>query len=256
MRVGEILHRDGLVSAEDLASALADQTIAGKRLCSLLVVRGVINADQAARALAEQFNVSAALTKHIEHRDKTLAKLLPAGIARQHAAIPLGRLRDGEIVICVRDPKPHMQATFERILNKPVLITVAIAHVLDPLIDATYPPVVTQELSVRFSRPSTSPAAQAPPAPEAFAAGTVQGNDGGEELDIELDDGPIVTAPAVQELAMPVELSLVDLDDAGVSKDYFQVDTKTPTPLPPGAGAQPRAPTLPPANVTRTPAKK
>src|SRR5512139_492275 len=149
MRVGEILHRDGLVSAEDLASALADQGIAKKRVCSLLIVRGVLEPDQAARALAEQFGVSAALTRHLDNRDPALAKLMPANIARQHCALVLGRLRDGEIVICVRDPKPNTQAAFERLLQKPVLVTVAAAHTIEPLIDMTYPVAAGQDYGVR-----------------------------------------------------------------------------------------------------------
>jgi hypothetical protein len=256
MRIGEILHRDGLVSAEDLATALADQRIAGKRLCSLLVVRGIIELDAAARALAEQFGVAAAMTRHLDNRDQALAKLLPANIARHHSALPIGRMRDGEIVICVRDPKPQMQAAFERILQKPVLITVAAAHVLEPLIDMTYPPVVTQELNVRFTRPSTSPVQQ-PPAPQSFATGTVRNPQDGvvaDEVDVDLGSGPLPALDAHETL--PAEFSLVDLDDAGVDKDFSMHDTKTPTSLPAGIGAPPRAPTLPPLNVTRAPAKK
>jgi hypothetical protein len=262
MRVGEILHRDGLITAEDLAQALADQRVAGLRLCSLLIVRGQIDPDQAARALAEQFDVAAALTKHLDNRDKSLAKLITANVARHHYALPIGRLRDGEIVICVRDPKPHMQAAFERMLNKPVLITVAAAHTLEPLIDMTYPPNVTQELSVRFGRPSTSPmnVTQPPPEPQSFATGTVRDSDGvvEDEVDIDFDSGPM---PALETpeppIDMPLELSLVDLDDAGVEKtDFSMADMKTPTPLPPGIGAPLRQPTLPPVNVTRTPDKK
>jgi hypothetical protein len=267
MRVGEILHRDGLVAAEDLATALADQRIAGKRLCSLLVVRGIIEPDQAARALAEQYDCAAALTKHLDNRDVGLAKLLPANIARQHYALPIGRMRDGEIVICVRDPRPEMQAAFERILQKPVLITVAAAHTLEPLIDMTYAPVVTQDFGVRFARPSSQPAnVPQPPAPQAFAAGTVRQpspdafadvavdlSDGvvGEEFDVDLDSVPHQVPDE-----MPAEFSLVDLDDAGVDKDFSMHDMKTPTTLPPGAGAPVRAPTLPPLNTTHTPTKK
>ncbi len=266
MRVGEILHRDGLISAEDLATALADQRVAGMRLCSLLIVRGHIEPDQAARALAEQFDVAAALTKHLDNRDKSLAKLVPANIARHHFALPIGRMRDGEIVICVRDPKPQMQAAFERILHKPVLITVAAAHTLEPLIDMTYAPAVTQELSVRFGRPSTSPMTvmQPPPQPQSFAAGTVRNSDGiiEDEVDIDFDSGPMPALessepPIEMPVEMPMELSLVDLDDAGVEKtDFSMHDTKTPTSLPAGVGAPARQPTLPPVNVTRTPAKK
>ena len=261
MRVGEILHRDGLLGAEDLATALADQRIAGKRLCSLLIVRGIIEPDQAARALAEQFDCAAALSKHLDNRDESLAKLLPANIARQHCALPIGRMRDGELVICVRDPKPQMQAAFERILQKPVLITVAAAHTLEPLIDLTYAAAVSQDFGVRFARPSSQPAnmpIQQPPAPQSFAAGTVRQpspevSDGvvGEEFDVDLDSVPNQLPDE-----MPAEFSLVDLDDASVDKDFSMHDMKTPTTLPPGAGAPVRAPTLPPLNTTDTPTKK
>lgn len=252
MRIGERLHREGLIGAEDLATALADQPIACRRLCSLLIVRGVLEADQAAKVLAEQLGVAAALSKHLDNRDQKLAKLLPAKLARQHFALPIGRMRDGEIVICVRDPKPQTQAVFERILRKPVLITVAAAHTLERLIDMTYPPVVTQDFGVRFARPSTQPGnLPEPPAPELFAAGTVRSGQPDGVVDEEIDIDMNSAAAEVPEM-----FALVDLDDAHVDKDFSLHDTKTPTALPPGAGAATRQPTLPPLNVTRAPAKK
>lgn len=256
-RIGEILLRMGAVGEDDLALALADQRIAGKRTCTLLIVRGALEPDQAARALAEQFGVAAALMKHLDNRDRSLAKLLPANIARQHHALPIGRLRDGEIVICVRDPKPQLQAIFERIIGKPVLITVAAAHSLEPLIEMTYAAVVTQDFGVRFARPSTQPTtvpnAPPPPPPNGqFAVGTTTGTAQqasgvvSDEFDVDLDSAA---------MAMPEEFALVSLDDDGVNKDFSQVSMKTATTLPPGVGVS-RQPTLPPPNTTRTPAKK
>ena len=220
MRIGEILHRDGLVGAEELANALAEHRIAGKRVCSLLIARGAVDADQVARALAEQHGVSAALKKHLANRDHALAKLLPSGIARKHYALPIGRLRDGEIVICVRDPKPGLQAAFERIVNKPVLIVVAAACVIDPLIDATYAPLITQELTVPLARPAL---AQRPPAMVSFATGTESGVPlpTPEEIEIDMDSGADFPA-----------LALVNLDDAGVAKEFTVHDTRMPTMLP------------------------
>ena len=252
MRIGEILLRQGWCGEDDLALALADQRIAQKRTCSLLIVRGALEPDQAARALAEQFGVAAALMKHLDNRDRTLAKLMPAHVARLHGALPLGKMRDGEIVICVRDPKPQLQAVFERQLQKPVLITVAAAHSLDPLIEMTYPPQVTQDIAVRFSRPTTQPATvrnDPPPPTPAFAVGTALGPGGvvAEEVDVDLDSAA---------MPMPDEFTLVDLDDDSVSKDFSQVGGNTGNTLPPGVGAPPRQPTLPPPNTTRTPAKK
>ncbi len=294
MPIGDILLREGWTYPDELESALYDQRIAGKRVCSLLIVRGNLEPDHAARALAEQHGVAAALMKHLDNRDETLAKLLPANIARQTCAIPLGRMRDGEIVICVRDPKPNLQAAFERIVQKPVLITVAAAHSLEPIVDMAYPNVdaPVPEIAPRFARPSSQPAtvsrpatqpptahpvtkppltahpvtkpplatrtspsglmaaANPPPPPQSFASGTTTAAnnvDGDAPLDVSVDDldsGPTPT------------FTVVDLDDAGVDKDFTWHDTKTPTPLPPGVGAPVRQPTLPPVNTTRTPAKK
>jgi hypothetical protein len=265
MRVGEILLKHGWVSEDDLASAVADQAIAGKRLCSLLIVRGVIEADQAHRALAEQFGVSAALMKHLDNRDRALAKELPTNIARAHFALPLGRMRDGEIVICVRDPKPHSQEAFEQFLKTPVLITVAAAHSLEPLIDLTYPPPrVTGEMSVRFARPSSQPANTSetpqskPPPPQSFAAGTVRGVDANLDVDVDVDIDVDTGNDDFDSSQTPIPetFTIVDLDDAGVEKDYSHFDSKTPTSLPPGVGAAPRPSTLPPLNTGKTPSKK
>jgi hypothetical protein len=247
MRIGEILLREGWVYPDELESALADQKVVGRRLCSMLILRGHLEPDQAAKALAEQHGVSAALVKHLEHREKALTKLLPGNIARVHGAIPLGRMRDGEIVICVRDPKPQSQGTFERILNKPVLIVVAAACSIEPLIEQAYPPAVTQDFAMRFARPSTQPATvpNAPPSPMSFAIGTESAANGvvEHEFEVDLDSGPTPVPDHAGELPMPEVFTIVDLDDAGVDKDFSQHDMKTPT-------------TLPPPNVTRTPAKK
>lgn len=250
MRIGERLHRDGLIAAEDLATALADQPIAGRRLCSLLIVRGVLDPDAAAKSLAEQLGVAAALIKHLDNRDQSLTMLVPANIARQHYVLPIGRMRDGEIVICVRDPKPETQAIFERILHKPVLVTVAAAHTLEPLIEATYPPVITQDFGMRFARSGNVPE---PPTPQSFAAGTIRTQPGDVEDEFDIDIDMDTSSAATMS---PETFALVDLDDAGVDKTYSRHDTKTPTTLPPGVGAAPRSATLPPQNVTRAPAKK
>jgi hypothetical protein len=213
MRIGELLVQRGLIDGDDLARALADQRYVGKRICSLLVTRGLVDVDAAARALADLHAVSAALTKHFDNRDRNLERLLPAHLARAHGALPLGRLRDGELVVCVRDPQPSSQAALERIVHRSVLVTTACSHVLDPLLAGAYPNL--------------------PPPPVEFAEGTHR-----EEYDVDLSTGPIPTIFATE---LP-QFALVDLDDAGVDKQ-FSVHL-------------PRTPTLPPENTTRTPAKK
>jgi hypothetical protein len=226
MFVGELLLQRGWIGEVDLALALADLPIAKKRTCSLLVVRGVLEPDHAAMALAELLGCVAALTKHLQNRDRALAKILPANIARHHCALPLGRMRDGEIVLCLRDPKPHSQAAFERLLQAPVLITVAAAHELEPLVEMAYDTIVPPErhgLHLHIPEPPLPP-------PE-LAAGTFRAGDGivDESVDVEISG-----ATSMPEL--PEEFSLVDLDDAGVSRDFSQVapiDARGRSTLPP-----------------------
>lgn len=219
MRIGELLVQRGLVGEDDLARALADQRYVGKRICALLVARGLVDVDAASRALADLHAVSAALTKHFDNRDRGLERLLPAHLARAHGALPLGRLRDGELVVCVRDPKPHTQAALERIVHGAVLVTTACSSVLDPLLGGAYENV--------------------PPPPEDLAQGTYRGSGVvEEEYDVDLTTGPIPTILATD---LP-QFALVDLDDAGVDKQ-FSVHV-------------PRTPTLPPENTTRTLTKK
>ena len=240
LRVGEILLREGWTFADEIESALTDQKIAGKRLCSLLIVRGFLEPDQGARALSEQYGVPAALSRHFENRDKALEKLLPNKIAREHCALPLGRMSDGEMVICVRDPNPDLQELFERIVQTPVLITVAAAHQLEHLVEMAYPASLVQDLG-RYARPSSQPANQPPP-PQSFAAGTnLVAGTADFEIDVDEEETPTFT--------------IVDLDDAGVDKDFSMHDTKTPTSLPPGH-APARPSTLPPLNTKSTTVKK
>src|SRR5687768_1455713 len=217
MRIGELLVQRGLVGEDDLACAIADQRYVGKRICALLVSRGLVDVDAVARALADLHAVSAALTKHFDNRDRNLERMLPAHVARAHGALPLGRLRDGELVVCVRDPKPHTQAALERVVHCSVLVTTACSHVLDPLLDAAYP--------------------NSPPPPVEFAEGTHRGVVE-EEYDVDMTTGPIPTILATD---LP-QFALVDLDDAGVDKQF--------------SVHMPRTPTLPPENTARTPAKK
>jgi hypothetical protein len=234
MFVGELLLQRGWIGEVDLALALADLPIANKRTCSLLIVRGVLEPDHAAQALAELLGCAAALTKHLHNRDRSLAKLLPPNIARHHCALPLGRMRDGEIVLCLRDPKPQSQAAFERLLQTPVLITVAAAHELEPLVEMAYDTVVAPDhrgLHLHVPEPPLPP-------PE-LAAGTLRTSDGivEEGFDVDISD-------ATEMPELPAEFSLVDLDDAGVSRDFNQVATPLDR----------SRPTLPP--FTTTPTKK
>ncbi len=139
-KIGELLLQHGWIDAGTLQKALAKQQQApGRRLCSLLIEYRILDPDNAARALGEQYSVAAVLQRHFERRDPGLAELLPAAIARKHCAVPIGATRNGELIVCVRDPSPALEQALRRAMSRPIVIAVAPAILLEAVVDSTYP---------------------------------------------------------------------------------------------------------------------
>src|SRR4051794_31582789 len=123
MRIGELLVEQRKLRQSDLTRALAE-VAPGKRLCSLLIKRGLVEYDDAARALGEQRGVPCALTKHLAGRDPKLATLIPAELGRSSFALPIGKSSRGDVIVCVRDPAPALLATLERAINATVTMVI------------------------------------------------------------------------------------------------------------------------------------
>ncbi|HTL31902.1 MAG TPA: hypothetical protein VL326_02190 [Kofleriaceae bacterium] len=138
--MGELLLQRGLVEWEPLALAIGDQPASGMRLCSLLVRRGLLDFDQASRILGEIHGSAAALRRHLEGRDESLADLLPDDVANENIALPIGRLANGTLIVCVRDPSPALQAKLSRVLREDVVLAVAPALYIERLVAAIYAP--------------------------------------------------------------------------------------------------------------------
>ena len=265
MQIGQLLVEQRWVSSEALARALAEQRLTGKRICSLLISRGLLDPDNAARALANQHNVPGVLQKHLEHRDPALARLLPPALARASFALPIGRTRNQELIVCVRDPRPELRGILASAVGGPVVIAVAPAHQLEQLIKSTYEGMPSQirsgnELSfdvdlstqaiatvrddaviAEHAQPAEAGALAAPPAasapPPAAAAGAAP-EPAGDEVEVDLRTRHI---PVIGDgLADLGSMTLVELDDARVTKDPSQsgqqaavLPRTTTTPYPP-----------------------
>jgi len=217
MQIGQILVAQRWVEPAALARALAEQRHTGKRLCSLLIARGLLDPDHAARALANQHNVPGVLQKHLEHRDRSLAELLPAPLARAAIALPIGRTRNQELLICVRDPRPELAAALTAAVGQPVLIVVAPAYQLEQLVKQVY-----DNLPRRRN----------------------DADDDGDGIDVDLTTRPIaIIRDDIPMLGDPLDhlgaMTLVGLDDVRVAKDPSQsgqqakVPSRTVSPLPP-----------------------
>ncbi|MDB4963767.1 MAG: ral secretory system protein domain protein [Myxococcales bacterium] len=243
-RIGDILVANGWVEPSILARALARQRETGLRLCSLLVVNGVLDADEASRALGEQHGVAAVLQKHIARRDESLVGLLPAALARACVALPIGRMGSGDVIVCVRDPSPALHTQLARAMDESILLAVAPAHQLEALVLEVYGPEDVNEFDVDLS---TGPIAS-----------------------LDLDEMDAIDGAPSESMPDLGSLELVDLDASGVDKDAsqsqsFQIHNQrpssstvdapthrtTPVALAPHATTTQRT-TLPPVNVART----
>ena len=187
MRIGDVLLARGLVPPLDLARAVAEREQAGRRLCSLLISRGLLAHDDAARALSEQHGMPGVLLRHLEGREPALAYLIPPALGRTYVALPIGRARGGELIVCVRDPSVDLQRAVEQEVRGAVVLAVTPASRLEQVVAAVY------------------------------------GDGRNVDFDVDLTTGPI-SLPLVDPHGgggVP-ELMLVDLDDARVTKDFTQ----------------------------------
>ena len=106
LRLGEILLKEGLISAAQLERAISVQRQEGGRLGTILVKLGVIKEDQMVSALAKQLNISyfslgTGMLKPAV--DQGLEKLIPQDFAIKNSVLPLSRtLRS--LTVAMYDP--------------------------------------------------------------------------------------------------------------------------------------------------------
>jgi type IV pilus assembly protein PilB len=90
-RLGELLVREGLITAEQLQKALADAKGSGTRLGYSLVKLGFVKEDHLTRMLAKQYRVQAVDLEKITVDPKVL-KTISADVAYKHTVLPLRRV--------------------------------------------------------------------------------------------------------------------------------------------------------------------
>jgi hypothetical protein len=103
--LGALLVREGLITNEQLETALIDQQGTGLRLGELLVQWGWVESSAISRALAEQYEMEFVDLDATEI-DRAAAQLLSARDARHYDAIPIRHVgdEDGHLLVGVADP--------------------------------------------------------------------------------------------------------------------------------------------------------
>ncbi|HEY5540902.1 MAG TPA: ATPase, T2SS/T4P/T4SS family [Coriobacteriia bacterium] len=101
-KLGQVLLRDGLITADQLEHALKEQSTAGGKLGEVLVRNLVLSEDQIAGALAKREGLRHVNLTHIDI-DRTAVALIPVRYAQRKQMIPIG-FEGGRMVLAMADP--------------------------------------------------------------------------------------------------------------------------------------------------------
>ncbi len=128
-RLGALLLRDELLTAEQLEAALIEQEETGRRLGEILVDRRWVPSKALARVLAEQHGLDfIALGR--DEVDTAAVELLPQKFAERYTALPVKFLEDNQVLVAVADPTDVLGADDLR-LAVGVGVRFAVAERLD-----------------------------------------------------------------------------------------------------------------------------
>jgi type IV pilus assembly protein PilB len=101
-RIGDLLFKEGLITAEQLAQALQEQKVNGTRVGYNLIKLGFIQELELTKMLAKQHKMPAVDLSRFEV-DPKIAKMIPADLAQKNLVIPLKR--DGRtLTVAMADP--------------------------------------------------------------------------------------------------------------------------------------------------------
>jgi len=103
VRLGEQLVAEGLITPEQLATALAKQTGSGKRIGTALVDLGALSNNALVDALARRVGVKGCVLRH-GLIDPKVAKLIPKEEAEHLHVLPMFRVHD-ELTVATTDPQ-------------------------------------------------------------------------------------------------------------------------------------------------------
>ena len=101
-RLGDILVREGLITREQLASALSEQKSSGHRLGYVLVKLGLVQELEVTKVLARQYRMPAVDLARFEV-DQKIIRLIPGDFALKHVVLPLKR-EGRTLTVAMADP--------------------------------------------------------------------------------------------------------------------------------------------------------
>src|SRR5437016_2076177 len=101
-RLGDLLVADGLLTAEQLKKALAEQKGTPEKIGTVLIRLNLINEDQLIGFLSRQYGVPSITLAQLDI-DQDVLKLVPAPIARKYEVIPVRKMGNS-LALAMADP--------------------------------------------------------------------------------------------------------------------------------------------------------
>src|SRR5437773_1937220 len=101
-RLGDLLVADGLLTAEQLKKALAEQKGTPEKIGTVLIRLNLINEDQLIGFLSRQYGVPSITLAQLDI-DHDVLKLVPAPIARKYEVIPVRKMGNS-LALAMADP--------------------------------------------------------------------------------------------------------------------------------------------------------
>jgi len=158
--LGELLVGAQLISHDQLADALLQQSSSGERIGTLLVELGAIGERDLAKALASQLLVPLVdLSQEAPTADAV--DVLPESVARSHLAVPLA-LDDKGLTIAVSDPSPELAKTLANASGRVVRLVIAPRSDIQRAIDTAYRALGSIREHVRAFQETAEPARRVP----------------------------------------------------------------------------------------------
>ena len=101
-RIGEILVRESIISAEQLRQAQADTRNSGKRLAYSLARLGILGEKELTEFMARQYGVPSISLSEFEI-DPEVIQLIPKEVAQKHTVLPVQRA-GSTLIVAMADP--------------------------------------------------------------------------------------------------------------------------------------------------------
>ena len=106
-RIGDLLKAAGLISEQQLQTALEEQSQSGTRLGRILVARGAVSELQLTQVLSNRLSVAWVSLPHVDLTDELLL-LVPRALALKWELVPvhfrIGEERQKILYIAISDP--------------------------------------------------------------------------------------------------------------------------------------------------------